>query len=212
MIPPIRPYDLPDSGMITAIGEPVETMVWTPDEICIVLGQGTIAENAIFGEQVADDGIPLFRRPSGGETVLLSPKTMVVSVALRGGGLPASRTFFEEINRHISHYFLARWQIDVVPGGISDLTVGDRKIMGSAIYRRPGLLFYHGVLNVGEDPKVFGRYLRHPVKEPDYRDKRRHEDFVTSLEALGMSPGKDDLIAGLSLPAWGSSLLNQRNT
>jgi lipoate-protein ligase A len=37
------------------------------------------------------------------------------------------------------------------------------------------------VLNLSEPVTCIEKYLRHPVREPDYREKRAHRDFVTSL-------------------------------
>ncbi|MCK7539718.1 MAG: hypothetical protein MZV63_56820 [Marinilabiliales bacterium] len=47
-------------------------------------------------------------------------------------------------------------------------------------------LVYHAVLNLGEGTDVFERYLRHPRREPDYRQGRLHSEFVTSLEGGGV--------------------------
>jgi lipoate-protein ligase A len=46
-------------------------------------------------------------------------------------------------------------------------------------------LVYHAVLNLSEDTSVFAKYLRHPVREPDYRAGRSHNEFVTSLANEG---------------------------
>jgi len=42
-------------------------------------------------------------------------------------------------------------------------------------------VFYHAVLNVCESVSLIDRYLKHPVREPDYRKNRNHKDFVTSI-------------------------------
>ena len=65
--------------------------------------------------------------------------------------------------------------------GISDITINDLKILGSSIYQNKHVVFYHAVLNVCESVSWIGRYLKHPVREPDYRKNRNHNDFVTSI-------------------------------
>ena len=69
--------------------------------------------------------------------------------------------------------------------GISDIAIKDKKILGSAIYRSKDKIFYQAVLNVSENPQLFDKYLKHPKKEPDYRNGRLHSDFVTSFHAEG---------------------------
>jgi len=54
------------------------------------------------------------------------------------------------------------------------------------------------VLNISEDPGIFERYLRHPRREPDYRQSRKHSDFVTSLKKEGYNIGYKDIEALLN--------------
>ena len=79
--------------------------------------------------------------------------------------------------------------------GISDITIGNRKILGSSMHRRENRLVYHAVLNIGEDPSIFERYLRHPSREPDYRLSRPHGEFVTSLQDEGYNIAFNDIAA-----------------
>jgi lipoate-protein ligase A len=65
------------------------------------------------------------------------------------------------------------------------VAIGDKKILGSSIYRRRKILFYHAVLNVSEPIETIERYIKHPTREPDYRNGRKHHEFVTSLHAEG---------------------------
>ena len=46
-------------------------------------------------------------------------------------------------------------------------------------------MLYHAVLNRAESTDTIERYLKHPLREPDYRHGRNHGDFVTSLAAMG---------------------------
>ena len=65
--------------------------------------------------------------------------------------------------------------------GISDIAINDVKILGSALYENKDVVFYHAVLNVGESASLIDKYLKHPKREPDYRNNRNHKNFVTSL-------------------------------
>jgi len=71
--------------------------------------------------------------------------------------------------------------------GISDLTVDGRKVGGSSLYvpRRPSVFFYQASLLVDCDLGLMARYLRHPPREPAYRQGRVHQEFCTTLRAEG---------------------------
>ena len=80
-------------------------------------------------------------------------------------------------------------QHGVARRGSSDHVVGaaggDRKVSGNALrVRRHGVL-YHGTLLDDFDLGLVERILRHPPREPDYRARRPHRDFLANL-GLGM--------------------------
>lgn len=56
---------------------------------------------------------------------------------------------------------------------ISDIAIDGKKILGSSMYKRKDTLFYHAVLNFAVPASLIERYLRHPFKEPDYREPGR---------------------------------------
>ncbi len=87
--------------------------------------------------------------------------------------------------------------------GVSDLTIGEKKIGGSCIYRTKGVLYYSTTLLVDHDPELVDRYLKHPPREPEYRQGRDHRHFMTSLAAEGFAPEPAAWLARLSdnLPA-----------
>jgi lipoate-protein ligase A len=81
--------------------------------------------------------------------------------------------------------------------GISDIALEEKKILGSSLYRARGMVFFHAVLNVSQQPYIFERYLRHPPREPEYRRGRTHREFVTSLYAEGHELPMDRLKAAI---------------
>lgn len=129
---------------------------------------------------------------------MLTPLTVVFAVA-RTFPVPVSaRDYFRIINGLIVDYLRTKGVRNLGFKGISDITIGNKKILGSSIRSRRTRLTYHAVLNVSEDPDLFEKYLRHPVKEPDYRAQRSHKEFVTSLKTEGFNISIDELISEIN--------------
>lgn len=166
-------------------------MVWRPAETCIVLGSSNTTSTAVHVERAEADGIPVYKRPSGGQTVILTPETLVISIRFFSESLDNPRIYFSKINRLIIAGLAEVGIGHLVEKGISDIAIGDRKILGSSIYRKKTMILYHAVLNVSESPGKISRYLKHPVREPEYRAGRDHGAFVTSLLLSGYHQDTD---------------------
>ena len=189
----IRPYDLPDAALFSGTGDGM--LVWQPDKTVIVLGQSNTPERSLIIENVEADNITVTKRPTGGEAVVLTPGMAVITVAREFREMTASKNFFRVINGMILDVLADLGVKNYGTQGISDITLGSRKILSSSMHRRERRLVYHAVLNISEDPEVFERYLKHPVREPDYRQKRKHSEFVTSLHNEGYSIDYKDVAA-----------------
>jgi len=160
-------------------------MVWQPAETVIVLGQSNQAETAVHTDLADQDGVPVYKRQTGGQTVILTPRTLAISVRLFSEKLDNPQVYFKRINNVIISALANLGIAGLVEKGISDIAIGEKKILGSSIYRKRNMVFYHAVLNISETPEFIGRYLKHPVREPDYRIGRKHEEFVTSIHLAG---------------------------
>ena len=182
-----REYDLPDAALLSGDTNVSPVIVWVPEFFCIVLGQSNSPETSLHIEAVKQDNIPVYKRPSGGETVILSPGTLVISVLKRNEPLRSPTRYFETFNGKIIKTLQGLGVRDLSMRGISDVCIRDLKILGSSIYRNKDLLLYHAVLNVSQSTRQMERYLKHPVREPDYRRGRSHRTFVTSLAQQGFS-------------------------
>ena len=172
---------MPDAVLIDPDAGDTAFMVWRPAETCIVLGSSNKAETAVHVEQAEADGVIIYKRPSGGQTVILTPETLVISIRFFSESLDNPRTYFRKINKLIMEGLDGIGISNLSEQGISDIAIGNRKILGSSIYRKKSMVLYHAVLNVSESPGKIGRYLRHPEREPEYRKGREHGEFVTSL-------------------------------
>ena len=181
----VKDYDLLDAELLVDTGSAYRVMVWEPEFLCIVLGQSNQVERSVMAAHALEDNVPVYKRPSGGEAVVLSPKMLVISILQRGAELRSPRFYFNRINEKIIKALNRLGVKDLGTKGISDLCLGEQKILGSSIYRNKDLVFYHGVLNRAESPALMERYLEHPSREPGYRKGRKHRDFVTSLWKKG---------------------------
>lgn len=192
-----EPYGLPDAEMLQA-GRPYAFLVWQPARTWIVIGRGNKAADSVHLELARSDGVPVAQRPSGGEAVILTPRTLVVSAVRNTAAQHPSRHYFHSYNQAVIGALAGLGVRDLALKGISDIALGDRKIAGSSIYRNRERIFYHAVLNVAEDTALMERYLRPPRRQPDYRLGRSHAEFVTSLTAAGYPLSMPVLQAAIS--------------
>lgn len=188
-------YDLPDAFLFRE--GTTGYLVWQPEESVIVLGQSNSIESSLYQDAVTDDGLRVTKRPSGGETVILTPSTVAFTVAKRFPVMIPFKEYFQMVNRVVVAGLEGLGVSRLGSKGISDITIGNRKILGSSMRKVHDKLVYHAVLNLGEDPALFGRYLRHPRREPDYRAGRSHGEFVTSLADEGYRFTAEELMAML---------------
>jgi lipoate---protein ligase len=194
----VLPYILPDRTIIDS-PLPLSVCVWLPDKTYLILGQSNKAETSLNLEAVLADDVCVMKRPSGGETVILTPKTMVIAISFSTNSLKNPKEYFHKINDSIIAILAEQGIGNLQKKGISDIAIGEKKILGSSIYRRPNRVFYHAVLNVAEDISNIGKYILHPAKEPDYRKGRPHADFVTSIQAEGYTFPIEILIPPLEM-------------
>ncbi len=157
--------------------------LWEWPRPAVVLGAaGRLAED-VDEEACRADGVPILRRSSGGGTVLLGAGCLCFSLVLRYDRAPA----LAEIPT--SYVFILgrtlRALEGVLPGlecaGTSDLAAGGRKFSGNSQQRKRDHLLHHGTLLYAFDAEQIGRYLRSPARQPEYRAKRDHREFLTNL-------------------------------
>ncbi len=189
-------YDLPDAFLFSEGTSGI--MVWQPQETVIVLGQSNSMESSLCAEAVAAAALRVTKRPSGGETVILTPGTIAFTVAKQFPAMIQFREFFRMVNSEVIDGLVEMGVTGLGLKGISDITIGNRKILGSSMRKVGDKLVYHAVINIAEDPALFSRYLLHPRREPDYRAGRSHHEFVTSLAGEGYSFVPDEIMEMLN--------------
>jgi len=156
---------------------------WVWPRLAVVVCQGGKLDEEVHLDRCAVDGIPIFRRGSGGGTVLLGPGCLLYSLILPMDAHPA----LGDLNASY-RFIMARMALafaEDLPGASnsesSDLVWRDRKISGNAQQRKRAHLLHHGTVLDHFDLSLIGRSIKHPPRMPDYRRARPHEDFVVNV-------------------------------
>lgn len=161
------------------------------------MGAGRKAEQDVFLEQAAVDAVPVLRRRGGGGTVVLSPGQLVLAVVTEVASAFQNLQYFQAINNWFRLALQPLGVSGIEDRGVSDLAIGEQKILGTSLYRRRKILFYQASLLVNNDLSLFERYLRFPSRVPDYRKIRSHLDFCANLQQLGYSLSVAEVIDSL---------------
>ncbi|MFH0882693.1 MAG: hypothetical protein V2A56_06890 [bacterium] len=161
--------------------------VYHPATVRVILGHGSKIKDEVYFDAIRNDGVPLERRPGGGCAVVLDPGNVIVSVVLPVPGLGDTKKWFQRCCEWLAEGLDACGVPSVRVDGISDLVIGDRKIAGTSLHRAKDLLYFSASILVTPRLELLDRYLPHPPREPNYRAKRPHRDFVIGLnEAVGI--------------------------
>lgn len=174
--------------------------LWEWPAPAVVLGAAGKLADDVDEAACARDGVPILRRSSGGGTVLLGKGCLLYSLVLsfdRDVALREIPTSYCYILGRVLEA-LAGLLPDLCCAGTSDLAAGGRKVSGNAQQRKRTHLLHHGTLLYGFDIAQVSRYLRIPERQPEYRGRRGHHEFLTNLPAT-----REDLAARLR-GTWGA--------
>jgi lipoate---protein ligase len=168
--------------------------LWEPGEYAVVIGysQKAVREADVYA--CRQDGVPIIRRRGGGGAVVLLPGVLCITIAFKSSLSESPYHFFKVINQLLIDILETKYGVKNLDyTGISDIAIEDKKILGCSIFKSRDLFFYQGSLLVKPELHRINQYLRHPSKEPDYRNGRRHGDFITSLKQAGYDISLKDL-------------------
>mgnify|MGYP001314940196 CR=1 FL=1 len=196
----VSEYNLPDTQLMDSATN--SFLLWIPNKTYIVLGASNKVESAVKKDAILKDNITVLKRKTGGQTVVLTPNNLIISAVINDTSIMKPKDVFNRFNKHIIGAIEKKHTQKFKTRGISDIALGEMKVLGSSMYRGKGYLFYHAVLNFDEPSTTFQKYLTHPKNEPDYRKGRTHHEFVTSLKETGYSKDihhlKSDIATSLS--------------
>lgn len=171
--------------------------IWESQTPAVILGRSSRLDGEVNRSEVRNEAIPVVRRCSGGTTVVLGPGCLVYSLLLSLETRPHLRSIN---NAHQEVMEKLCEAIGNIPGevppvqwsGTCDLETGGRKFSGNSLRIKRDWILYHGTILYDFPIEKIERWLGYPPREPDYRNRRSHQDFLTNL-----SVDRDELAASL---------------
>jgi lipoate-protein ligase A len=175
-----------DDDILERCDERLALACFLPATPMVVLGASNTAEGEVHEDCCREDDVPVLKRYGGGGTVLLYPGSIVVSLGTWVRQHYQNKLYFRALNQAVIDALAERWPAFSALGqnGLSDITFGDRKVAGTSLFRSRNYLLYQASILAHLDLDAIQRYLKHPSKEPDYRGRRSHRDFLTSLAEI----------------------------
>lgn len=158
---------------------------WEPTTYFVVLGYGKQLEKEVYSDTCAQLEIPVFRRTSGGGTVLQGPGclnyTLILPLAY-AAELETITGANRFIMGSVRDAFATLLPGTVAVQGHTDLTLDGLKFCGNAQRRKRRCLLFHGSILHHFDLDLVSRTLRMPAQQPDYRLNRTHDQFITNCQ------------------------------
>ena len=176
---------------------------WEPPHPCVVLGRTNSIEREVRLDRCRTRGIPVFRRSSGGGTVVQGPGCLNFTLVLNTSAdkrLGNASTTNDYVLDHNARVISTMTGETVLVSGFSDLTIDGRKICGNAQRRRLRSLLFHGCILLDFDIALIEELLPFPSRQPGYRDGRTHTDFLRNLRIPA------DTLKGALRDSWGADL------
>jgi lipoate-protein ligase A len=161
--------------------------LWEYPRPVVVLGAGCRITDDVNEETCRADAVPILRRASGGGTVLWGRGCLLFTLVLRYDRSPELAQIDSSYRYILGRIApaLAELGVMVEQEGTSDLALAERKFSGNAQQRKRTHLLHHGTLLYAFDLAQVSRYLLQPPRQPDYRARRDHVDFLCNLPVAG---------------------------
>lgn len=165
---------------------------WIPTEAVVVLGRSNKRATEANRERCEADGVAILKRLGGGGTVILHEQCLVVSCGIWVKDYYKNDLYFRKLNQAVIDVFQTQLPgSDFKQRGYSDIVLGDKKLVGTSLFRSRNYLLYQASILVDTRVDLMEAYLRHPSHEPEYRKSRSHRDFVMGLSELNALTADD---------------------
>jgi lipoate-protein ligase A len=158
--------------------------IWSPDTYFIVAGYTNRILEEVRVDACVARGVPLYRRTSGGGTVVQGPGCLNYSVILR-----MERDKALENISSTGIYVLERvgGVVQRLTGdavarrGHTDLVINGRKFSGNAQRRKTNAVLFHGTFLLDFTVDIIEELLPMPTHQPEYREGRPHGEFLMNI-------------------------------
>jgi lipoate-protein ligase A len=157
---------------------------WEPRDYFVVAGYSNHIAAEVDEEACRRENVPIYRRCSGGGTVLQGPGCLNYTLILRIDGNDAVQNI-TAANQHVMGRH--RKALSALVGravrlaGHTDLSLGGMKFSGNAQRRKRHALIFHGTFLLNFDLTLMEKFLPMPSRQPDYREGRPHRLFLMNL-------------------------------
>ena len=169
--------ELPPAGLLR---------FWEPDTAFVVLGYA----NKAALEVNSSTSVPVFRRCSGGGSVLQGPGclnySLIVPITAASELVSITQTNCFIMKRH-RDALAAFVQGEITVEGYTDLALDGRKFSGNSQRRKNRWLLFHGTFLLHCNADLMDKVLLPPPRQPAYRKGRGHSEFVAALGKQAMS-------------------------
>ncbi len=177
---------------------------WESSEPFVVVGYANKIQAEVNVAQCEAQNIPIFRRCSGGGTVLQGTGCLNYSLILQMvensslSEISGANKYIMDRNREaiqsiVSDSLLVKVQGHTDLAAANPLLSVFRKFSGNSQRRHKAFLLFHGTFLLNFDLELIGKYLTFPSRQPEYRQSRRHTDFLMNLN-LPASAVKEAMI------------------
>lgn len=159
---------------------------WEPQSAFVVVGYTNKIEQEVYVERCQELNVPIYRRSSGGGTIVQGPGCLNYTLILKiphTGPLKHLSTTNAWILQHHQKALTPLLGQEVKIQGTSDLAINDLKFSGNAQKRKRHFFLYHGTFLLHFDIALAEKILPLPSREPDYRKSRSHEKFLKNITA-----------------------------
>jgi lipoate---protein ligase len=164
---------------------------WEARDPFVVVGYANKIATEVNVENCRAKQIPIFRRCSGGGTVLQGAGclnyTLVLRIAKNSplASISSANKFIMEKNRGAIEILfkseIGNRKSEISVSGHTDLAMNGLKFSGNSQRRKKNFLLFHGTFLLNFNLALVGEFLRMPSLQPDYRSRRSHDDFLVNL-------------------------------
>lgn len=165
--------------------------LWESNQPMVVLGRSSRVEEEVELAECKRREVPVHRRVSGGATIVTGPGCLMYAVVLSIKARPQLAAIDQAHAFVLQRIAAALSEVHqgIELAGTSDLILRQDsqqsskalKFSGNSLRVKRDWLLYHGTLLYDFDVPLIESVLRTPPRQPEYRGRRPHSQFITNL-------------------------------